>query len=260
MDVLKKIIEHKKGEVESKKRGIPKEVLQSFPLFDRKPLSLASSVKQTPAGIIAEYKRRSPSKNEINYKNRVTEVTGGYQIAGACGISVLTDTQFFGGSLDDLLYSKTTTVTPILRKDFIIDEYQVIESKAYGADAILLIATVLSESQQKCLIEKAKSIGLEVLLELHKRSELEHSNFLGVDLIGINNRNLHNFKVDLQASKELINSLPRSIIKITESGIKSTEDVRTLKEIGFDGFLIGEHFMNSADPAGVAKDFIDSLS
>ena len=259
MDVLKKIIEHKKGEVESKKRCIPKEVLRSFPLFDRKPLSLASSVQQTPAGIIAEYKRRSPSKNEINYQNHVAEVSGGYQLAGVSGISVLTDTQFFGGSLDDLLYSKTTTVTPILRKDFIIDEYQVTESKAYGADAILLIAATLSESQQRCLIEKAKSIGLEVLLEIHNRSELERTNFLGVDLIGINNRNLHNFKVDLQVSKELVDSLPKSIIKIAESGIRNIEDIRTLKEIGFDGFLIGEHFMNSSDPAGVAKDFIDSL-
>lgn len=259
MDTLKKIIEQKKREVEFKKHSIPKEILQTFPLFNREPLSLASSVQQTPVGIIAEYKRRSPSKNEINFKNIVTEVTGGYQLAGASGISILTDTQFFGGSLDDLLYAKTFTCTPILRKDFIIDDYQVIESKAYGADAILLIAGALGESQQKYLIQRAKSIGLEVLLELHHRSELEHTNFLGVDLIGINNRNLHNFKVDLQVSKELIGSLPKSVVKITESGIKNTKDVKVLKEIGFDGFLIGEHFMSSDDPARVAKDFIDSL-
>lgn len=259
MDTLKKIIEYKKEEVESKKRSIPKEVLQRFPLFNRKPLSLASSVIHTPAGVIAEYKRRSPSKKEINYKNQVAEVTRGYQLAGASGISVLTDTHFFGGSLDDLVYAQTITCTPILRKDFIIDDYQVIESKAYGADAILLIAGALSESQQKCLIQTAKSIGLEVLLELHNRSELEHTNFLGVDLIGINNRNLRNFKVDIEVSKELIGSLPKSFVKIAESGIKNTDDVRALKEIGFDGFLIGEHFMSSDDPARVAKDFIHSL-
>jgi indole-3-glycerol phosphate synthase len=195
----------------------------------------------------------------INDNISVEEVTQKYIKAGAVGLSVLTDTLFFGGTNNDLIAARYLHECPILRKDFIIDEYQVIESKAIGADIILLIAAILSESRVKELSGLAKSLGLEVLLEVHQKEELDKMNE-NIDIIGVNNRNLMTFAVDIQTSLDLAKLISPEFIKISESGIHSKEQVRKLKEAGYNGFLIGENFMKESDPGEACKKFIDSLN
>ena len=211
------------------------------------------------SGIIAEFKRKSPSKGLINGEADVLEVTKSYENFGASGISVLTDFDFFGGSVQDVLTIRNEIKIPLLRKDFMIDEYQFYEAKSIGADVILLIAACLSPSQVKDFTCLSHELGMEVLLEIHTESELTHFN-KDIDLVGINNRNLKDFKVDLQHSVHLKNFLPKETLSLAESGIYSVEDFRFLKEKGFDGFLMGEYFMKNQNPGKAFEEFVNNLS
>ncbi|TBW27590.1 indole-3-glycerol phosphate synthase TrpC [Gramella sp. KN1008] len=258
MNILDKIIADKFKEVELKKSLIPVSQLENSVLFERKCVSLAENLK-IGSGIIAEHKRRSPSKSVINQRLNVQDVTSGYENAGASGISVLTDGKYFGGSLEDLLYARASVNIPILRKEFMIDEYQVLEAKAHGADAILLIAAVLTEKQMAYLAESAKKLGMDVLLEIHNEEELQKSLKVNADMIGVNNRNLKTFKVDIANSKKLSALIPDEFVKVSESGISDTAAIADLKNYGFEGFLIGENFMKTDDPGAAATKFIKQL-
>ncbi|MBY0243865.1 MAG: indole-3-glycerol phosphate synthase TrpC, partial [Sphingobacteriaceae bacterium] len=208
------------------------------------------------SGIIAEFKRQSPSKGIINDTASVIEVTKGYNLAGASALSVLTDTDFFGGKTEDLLQARTANDIPILRKDFIIDEYQILEAKAWGADIILLIAAILTPQQIVDFGKLAQSLGLNVLLEVHNLEELERSICPNVDAIGINNRNLATFTVDIETSFGLVDKIPSEFLKISESAIDNPETIKKLKSVGFNGFLIGENFMKTQNPALAMQDFV----
>jgi len=210
-------------------------------------------------GIIAEFKRKSPSKGWFKPKEiEVEPVVVPYNNKGAAGISVLTDTEFFGGDLDDLIQTKVISDVPVLRKDFIIDEWQIAESKAFGADVILLIAACLSPERVKQLATFAKTIGLEVLLEIHNEEELAHI-CDEVDMVGVNNRNLKTFEVNIDISLELINKIPTNKPAVAESGISNVETIVTLRKAGFRGFLIGETFMKEPDPAIAFAEFVEKL-
>ena len=258
MNILDKIIQDKKLEVEAKKALIQLEFYQNSPLFTRETYSLANSVR-TGSGIISEFKRRSPSRQVINQENGVIEVAKGYEMAGASGISVLTDTKYFGGALDDLIQVRNTVDIPVLRKEFIIDEYQIYEARAFGADAILLIAAVLDTSEIRRLSAVAKSLDMDVLLEVHNEEELKKSPLEFVDLVGVNNRNLKTFEVSIETSKVLSPIIPDDKVKVSESGISEVSTILELKKHGFQGFLIGENFMKTTDPGLAAIDFIQDL-
>lgn len=260
MDILQKIVSDKYREVELKKSLIPISQLEASVLFKSVPHSLSAVLKKSTTGIIAEHKRRSPSKAVINNTLNVADVASGYENAGVCGMSLLTDGKYFGGSLDDLLLARAAVGMPILRKEFIIDEYQIVEAKAYGADVVLLIAAILNPKQIKHYSVLAKSLGLEVLLEVHKKEELHKSIMPSLDMLGVNNRNLKTFKVDLAISKALSGLIPGDFIKVSESGISSIEAIKTLRQYGYQGFLIGENFMKTNDPGKCAANFIKNLS
>ena len=258
MNILEKIIAQKKIEVEQRRDEFPIAELEKQRYFNRQTLSLKKSLlDERKTGIIAEFKRKSPSKGIINDRDSVEAVTRAYFGYGASGISVLTDFEFFGGSLDDLVAARDNSI-PLLRKDFMIDEYQLIEAKAFGADVILLIAACLSPQEVKNLSQSAKRLGLEVLLELHDESELEHICDT-VDLVGVNNRNLKNFEVDLEHSVRLAEKIDDKFIKVAESGINDVRNIHYLKQHGFKGFLIGEYFMKQASPMMAFKDFTYQL-
>lgn len=260
MTILDKIIAKKTAEVEQAKAIVPLTELEQKPLFAHACFSLHSTVHDpTKNGIIAEFKRASPSKGIINDRVSVADVVGGYQDAGVSAVSVLTDSSFFNGSLDDLVAARAALAIPLLRKEFIIDEYQLVEAKAHGADIILLIAAVLDTERIKILSEAAKSLGLNVLLEVHNREELERSIMDSVDAIGVNNRNLNDFSVSLDHSLELVDMIPEKFIKVSESGISNPDTIRQLRGVGFDGFLIGENFMKTADPTKAVKEFVKKI-
>lgn len=241
MNILDTIIERKKQEISESKFKISVEQLKDSAFFERKTFSLKETLK-SKSGIIAEFKRKSPSKGIINDKVSTLEVVSDYEKHGASAVSILTDNDFFGGSFNDILSVRNYINIPILRKDFMIDEYQFYEAKSIGADVILLIAACLSPNQVLEFTELAHSLKLEVLLEIHSEEELKHIN-PAIDFVGINNRNLKDFKVNLQHSVELKNQLPKDIFSIAESGIYNEEDFKFLREKGFDGFLMGEYFM-----------------
>ncbi len=253
-NILNTIIEHKLVEVAARKKDVSIAELEAMPLFSAKTSSLKASIQEEgKTGIIAEFKRQSPSKGIINAIAGVEEVTKAYEQFGASGISVLTDQTFFGGSLTDLSIAVARTI-PVLRKEFIVDEFQLIEAKAYGASVILLIAACLTAEKTKQLAIIAKSLGLEVLLELHDATELGHI-CEEVDLVGINNRSLKSFEVNIEHSLQLKNQLPKNKLSIAESGIYDVETFKLLKKEGFDGFLMGEYFMKQADPAAAFEAF-----
>ncbi len=260
MNILERIVADKYKEVNLKKQVISMKDLEKNPLFTRETISLASALKNNKTGIIAEHKRRSPSKAVINQDLNVQDVAIGYEQAGACGISVLTDGKYFGGSLDDLVLARASVQLPLLRKEFIIDEYQILEAKAYGADAILLIAAVLSKEEIQQYSKFAKNLGLDVLLEVHDLEELERSVMPSIDMIGVNNRNLKTFEVSTDISKELASAIPNDFIKVSESGISSVNAIKDLMDYGYKGFLIGENFMKTKDPGSSAVSFIKDLS
>ena len=259
MDILTRIVNDKRKEVNLRKQLIPTKQLEQSVLFERETISLAKKLKNSDTGIIAEHKRRSPSKQVINHDLNVFDVAKGYEEAGVCGMSVLTDGKYFGGSLDDLLTARANCNLPLLRKEFIIDQYQIIEAKAYGADAILLIAAILSKKEIKQFSEFAKSLNLDVLLEVHNEEELNKSIMPSLDLLGVNNRNLKTFKVSLEISKQLSTLIPNDFIKVSESGISSIEAIKILQPYGYKGFLIGENFMKTDNAGESAKQFIKKL-
>lgn len=258
MNILDKIIEHKKEEVARNKKFVSTEQLIQKPFFNRQVISLKQFLlDETKTGIIAEFKRKSPSKGIINNNADVLDVTKAYTENGASGLSVLTDTHFFGGSADDLRKARDKDI-PILRKDFIVDEYQLLEAKAMGADVILLIAACLSPENVQELAFFAKSLKMEVLLEIHNDAELAHI-CDEVDLVGVNNRDLKTFTVDINRSIELGKQIPSDKIKIAESGISNVETINRFKQAGFKGFLMGENFMKEKDPGEAFKKFVQQL-
>lgn len=241
MNILDEIIAHKKQEVARQKQIVKTDELTQYELFNRNCISLKESI-QKGNGIVAEFKRMSPSAGSFEGKE-LTEVIGAYEGAQVSGCSVLTDQKFFGGSVSDLLIARKLTQTPILRKEFIIDEYQLFEAKAHGADAVLLIAAVLDDYHAKHLTTIANSLGLEVLMEFHAEHELKKLND-GVDIIGVNNRNLDTLETTIETSEKMLRHLPFNAVKITESGIHSAAQLKFLYDIGFDGCLIGESILN----------------
>lgn len=259
MNILDKIVADKYKEVALRKQLIPIKQLENSVLFERRCTSLAAALSKSNSGIIAEHKRRSPSKSTINNGLNVQDVAMGYQNAGACGMSVLTDGKYFGGSLDDLILARAASSFPLLRKEFIIDTYQILEAKAYGADVILLIAAVLSQQEIKNLSEFAKSLGMDVLLEVHDLDELQKSIMPSLDMLGVNNRNLKTFEVSLDISKTLSTAIPDDFVKVSESGISSVAAIKELMPYGYKGFLIGENFMKTDNPGLSAETFINQL-
>ena len=257
INILTKIVATKKDEVAFNQKAKPLAMLQNQSLYHRTCYNFEEFIVQK-SGVIAEFKRKSPSKGTINANVKVQDVALGYQNAGASALSVLTDTNYFGGTLNDLLLARQTVQLPILRKDFMIDTYQITEAKAYGADVILLIAACLSVQQTQDLAAFAKSIGLNVFLEIHTEEELAHFNS-NIDVVGINNRNLKTFKVDIENSIRLCQMLPNEKIKVAESGIDNPELVKQLKTQGFKGFLIGENFMKTENPGDSCTKFIQSI-
>jgi len=257
-NILAKIVDHKKIEVAERKGQLSVAQLEAMPLFTSEGYSLKSNL-MNPAltSIIAEFKRQSPSKGVINDTASVADVSNAYTQFGAAGISVLTDSAFFGGTIDDLSVAVKNPI-PVLRKEFIIDEFQLIEAKAFGASVILLIAACLNPSSTNTLAKFAKSLGLEVLLEIHDKDELGHISE-AVDFVGINNRSLKSFEVNIEHSLQLKNQLPKNLLSIAESGIYSVETFKLLKKEGFDGFLMGEYFMKQAHPAAAFEAFVKSI-
>lgn len=260
MDILEKIVAHKKKEVAERKSLYTVKLLEQSIYFEGKPVSLKKYLtRPDKSGIIAEFKRRSPSKGVINAHAKVEKTTIGYMQAGASALSVLTDKEFFGGTSEDLTIARKYNFCPVLRKDFVIEEYQIVEAKSIGADAILLIASCLDPQRLKELAAFAKSLELEVLMEVHNEEELKNNLHEHLDIVGVNNRNLKTFEVNVDTSKALGEMIPSDFVKISESGISDPTTIVDLKANGFQGFLIGETFMRSARPDLAARDFIEKL-
>lgn len=259
MDILEKIVADKKKEVEERRVMLPFHVLEKYPHYEYETVSLHEVLARgSSTGIITEFKRRSPSKGIINDTAEIVDVVKAYELHGAAGISVLTDEKYFGGFSDDLMVARTTVTCPVLRKEFIIDEYQIVEAKAIGADVILLIAACLTPAAVKRLSAFALSLGLEVLLELHDEEELGHI-CNDTSMIGINNRNLKTFEVNIERSLKMAVLIPDEKIKIAESGIHSIANIKLFKDHGFSGFLIGENFMKEPDPGEAFRIFAEKL-
>lgn len=256
-NILDKILAVKRQEVDQRKTQFPVKSLETSPFFSAQVASMKTYLRRPDkSGIIAEFKRKSPSKGIINGDVHVEDVVKGYVAAGASGLSILTDTQFFGGSSQDLTDARKVTESPLLRKDFIIDEYQLLEAKALGADLILLIAAALTPGKLRSLARFAQSLGLEVLMEVHNEQELLSNLHPELDIIGVNNRDLKRFVTDINISRLLVNKIPDEYLKISESGIHDPAVMLDLKECGFEGFLIGEQFMKESNPGSSAEKFI----
>jgi len=259
-NILDKIIETKRREVLERKELVPTKLLETELYFSGPVVSLSSYLnRQDLVGVIAEIKRRSPSKGVIQEHISVEDISIGYMQARASALSVLTDKEYFGGSSADLKTARRCNYAPILRKDFIVDEYQVIESKAIGADIILLIAAALTPKECRNLAQQAHSLGLEVLLEVHSKEELESHFSEEISLVGVNNRDLKTFNVSIDLSHKLIQEIPKGTVAIAESGISKPEDLVALKKVGFKGFLIGEAFMREGEPQSACARFISKV-
>ncbi len=260
MNILEEIIAHKHKEVEERKSLYPVKLLEQSIYFSTPCVSMKKYLlREDKSGIIAEIKRKSPSKGLINPYVSIERTSIGYMQAGASALSILTDKQFFGGSNEDLTIARQFNFCPILRKDFVVNEYQIIEAKSIGADAILLIAAALSPDEVKQLAAFAHSLGLEVLFEVHTKEEI-YPEVLGyVDMIGVNNRDLKTFVVDIELSKRLSSLIPNTVVKVSESGISNPATIIELKKFGYKGFLMGENFMKQSRPEKAASDFIKEL-
>ena len=261
MTILDKIIAFKKKEIAKIKADVPVKKVVESPLFKREVISLKKSLLEVGStGIIAEFKRQSPSKGIINDTATIAEVTNGYLDANIAAQSILTDTSFFGGTMADLMEARIINQQkPILRKDFIVDGFQIVEAKAIGADVILLIASCLTSEELKNYGNLATDLGMEVLYEVHSQQDLDKINDLDNKIIGINNRNLKTFKVDLDNSIKLADQIPDTSVKISESGISDPRIIMGLKEYGFQGFLIGENFMKEENPGEACQNFINHI-
>ena len=258
--MLDEIISFKKGEVSECKELYPSKLLEKSVCFESDTVSFKSSIcRKDLSGIIAEFKRKSPSRGNINEYAKVEPISIGYMQAGAVALSILTDEHFFGGFLSDLSEARKFNNCPILRKDFIIDEYQIIESKSIGTDVILLIAAALTEDQVKSLSALAKSLGMEVLLEVRSKEELDRCMNENIDVVGVNNRDLASFTVDIEISLKMLEHIPSGVTKISESGISDPKIAHSLQEAGYDGLLMGERFMKSSKPDLACAEFIKEL-
>ena len=257
MSILREIILNKRKEIDFLKKNNPISEIEKSLFFDREVISLKKSLIEK-SGIISEFKRKSPSKPNINLDAEVLTITRGYEISNSSGLSILTDSKYFGGSNEDITLVRNEINIPILRKDFMLDEYQIIESKSLGADIILLIAACLSKEEVENLSRFAKSFNLQVILEIHSEDELSYiCDF--IDVVGVNNRNLKKFETDINNSIKLADMIPSDFLKISESGISTSKEIFQLKEYGYDGFLIGENFMKNDDPVSACNDFIRKL-
>ena len=260
MNILDRIVAQKKKEIAASKKQVSYMELEESDFFHHETYSFKEFLLAPDrTGIIAEFKRRSPSKGIINDKVSVKEVTTAYAAAGASALSVLTDRNFFMGRKGDLVRARRANEIPILRKDFMIDEYQVIEAKSLGADIILLIAAILTPAEIEKLASLAKSLELNVLLEVHNLEELERSLNPNIDAIGVNNRNLADFTASVDTSFQLVKHIPDEFLKISESAISNPETIKSLKASGFNGFLIGENFMKQPDPGLAMREFVKEL-
>ena len=259
--ILDKIITHKRREVAERRSLVPVKKLEQSLYMGSQPLSLRRYLlRDDLSGIIAEFKRKSPSRGFINQYAPVERTTLGYMQAGAAALSILTDTEFFGGQNEDLTTARRYNFCPILRKDFVVDEYQIIEAKSIGADAILLIAAVLSAEEVGRLGRLARSLGLEVLLEVHDAAELNRALHPdAVSLVGVNNRNLHDFSLSLETSEALAEQIPAEFVKVTESGLTSAADIQRLRAAGYRGFLMGEAFMRHSRPEKACAALVQQL-
>jgi len=260
--ILDTIVAHKRKEVAARRELVPIKLLESSLYFQSQPLSLRQYLlRENGSGLIAEFKRKSPSRGWINQYAPVERTTLGYMQAGAAALSILTDSEFFGGKNEDLTTARCFNFCPILRKDFVVDEYQILEAKSIGADAVLLIAAVLTAEEISTLGRLARSLGLEVLLEVHDAEELARSAIIGaVDLIGVNNRNLHDFSLSLDTSLELAAAIPGEFVKVSESGISSAKAIGQLREVGYRGFLLGEAFMRDARPERACAALVQEIA
>ena len=260
MDILYKIIAHKEKEVAERKSLYPPKLLEKSIYFSTESVSLKKYLlRKDKVGIIAEIKRKSPSKGMIHEFVSIEQTSISYMQGGASALSILTDIEFFGGKNEDLTTARKFNFCPILRKDFVIDEYQIIEAKSIGADAILLIAAALSPKKLYELARFAKSLGLEVLMEVHNKEELEKHMNDSLDVVGVNNRDLKTFNVSVDTSIELSELIPNKFVKISESGISQPETVVKLMDHGFQGFLIGEYFMSHSRPGAACAEFIKKI-
>jgi len=260
MNILEEIIQSKYGEVAARKQQTSVVDLEKSPLFERKTISLKQALLNSKHyGIIAEFKRKSPSKGQFIGQLSVEDVTQGYVKAGAAGLSVLTDEHYFGGNLADLVAARSHNNVPLLRKDFMVDEYQILEAKAHGADVILLIAAGIESPLLNRLAKFAKTLGLETLLEVREKEELDGNLSEYIDIVGVNNRNLKDFKVDIHISIETSAHIPNEFVKISESGISTPEVIHELNGYGYKGFLMGEAFMQTLDPLASINSFINKL-
>ena len=260
--ILDTIIAYKRKEVASRRELVPVKLLETSLYFNSQPLSLRKYLlREDGSGLIAEFKRKSPSKGWINQYAPVERTTLGYMQAGAMALSILTDAEFFGGKNEDLTTARRFNFCPILRKDFVVDEYQIIEARSIGADAVLLIAAVLTPAEIDSLGRLARSLGLEVLLEVHDGEELARSaNADAVNLIGVNNRNLHDFSLSLDTSMALAEAIPQEFVKISESGISTAQAIGQLREAGYRGFLLGEAFMRHARPEHACAALVQEIA
>ncbi len=258
-DILSEIIANKRFEVDLQKRAISLEQLEEGVSEAAPTRSMRQSLASSPTGIIAEFKRRSPSKGWIKQQAQVEEIVPAYAQAGASALSILTDEKFFGGTLGDIRTARPLVELPIIRKDFIIDEYQLYQARLVGADAVLLIAAALTQERCLELTEKAHELSLEVLLELHHPDELAYIH-PGVDMVGVNNRNLGSFVTDIENSFRLARKLPIDTVLVSESGISHPDIVRQLQQAGYRGFLIGENFMRTGNPSEALYEFIRQLN
>lgn len=258
MNILDKIVANKKLEITEQKRQTPISSLEIEIQKRGRKGQFKQALVDSNTGIISEFKRRSPSRDWIFKDAKIEDVVPMYAQGGATAISVLTDFQFFGGTFDDIRLARTLTDKPILRKDFMIDEYQIYQAASMGVDAILLIASCLSIGETKLLASKAKSLGLDTLLEIHNEEELSHINEY-IDVVGVNNRNLGTFETSIEASFSLVSKIPNNFVKISESGISSVETVCELQKVGYRGFLMGENFMKTNNPGLALEKFIKEL-
>jgi len=260
MNILDEIIEHKRKEVDERKSLYPTKLLEKSIYFPSPTVSLRKYIQRPDlSGVIAEIKRKSPSKGILNKNVSIERTSIGYMQAGASALSILTDTKFFGGTNDDLTTARKFNFCPILRKDFTIDEYQIIEAKSIGADAILLIAAALDPKTAEKLANFAHSFGLEVLLEVHDEAELKSVLNVDADLIGVNNRSLKTFEVSIDVSKRLASLIPDDKVMVSESGLSDPDVIAGLKDVGYEGFLIGETFMKHGRPEEAAMEFIKQI-
>lgn len=263
MDILEEIVAYKRIEVEQQKQALPPSVLYSkveeaMAKGNVSLRSMKASLAASQSGIIAEFKRKSPSKGWIKEEGQAEVIPGSYSRNGASAISILTDEKYFGGQPEFVTTARPHVECPILRKDFIIDEYQLYHARAIGADAVLLIAADLTCKECGTLAEKAHQLGLETLLEVHSEAELDHVGD-NIDMVGVNNRHLGTFHTDVKTSFMLAEQLPKDYLLVSESGISDPATVRKLRQAGYRGFLIGETFMKTPDPGEALRQFIEEV-